>query len=155
MEVRGRRGRAEEEGGRSYRRRHATVPNLEGEAGAIVYIWFSGFAREEGEEEEKREKPTRSSRIGHRRESASSNLQRRTEDPMARNIWSDVDKASGSRYCSSTMEEPLEPQIPGFSGSLGLHVAFCCSFFCPAPCSREEHGWAAQCGVAGSRSRKS
>jgi hypothetical protein len=95
MEVRGRRGRAEEEeGGRSYRRHRATVPNLEGEAGAIVYIWFSGFAREEGEEEEKREKPTRSTRIGHRRESASSNLERRTEDPTARNIWSDVDRAS-------------------------------------------------------------
>jgi hypothetical protein len=91
-EVRGRRGRAEEEEGR--RRRRALVTpdavapvgvgverdrlgerggshkkNLEGESGVVVYICFSEFGREARETEKKREKPIRSTRIACRRES--------------------------------------------------------------------------------------
>jgi hypothetical protein len=58
----------------------------EGESGAVVYIWFSGFGREAGEAEEKWEKPTRSTRIGCRRESDSSDLDCLTRDRTVRNI---------------------------------------------------------------------
>ena len=111
--MRGRRGRAEEEeeGGRRRRARRRrpcsrrdgegetdrwgkrgwSQKNLELEAEAVVYIWFSGFRREAGEEEDKGEKLTeaRESVVGK-----NPFLERRMEDPTARNIWNDVDAVS-------------------------------------------------------------
>jgi hypothetical protein len=43
--------------------------NLKGEAGAVVYIWFTEFGREAGEAENKGEKPNKSRRSSYRRES--------------------------------------------------------------------------------------
>jgi len=110
MEVRGRRGRAAAEEEEGVRRRRTSVAPVavfasgwrgrerwrerERERGgktleeveAVVYIRLSGFGRETGEAEYKGKKPTRIKRIGRLRESASNDLDHRTEDPMARNI---------------------------------------------------------------------
>ena len=108
MEVRGRRGRAAAEEEEGVRRRRTPVAPVavfasgwrgrerwrERERGgktleeveAVVYIRLSGFGRETGEAEYKGKKPTRIKRIGRLRESASNDLDHRTEDPMARNI---------------------------------------------------------------------